>query len=196
MGSDRPLVVARLIGLVIGLLPAVAVAVPHGSRPGPGIVCVGVVYGLIGYGTGTAIDRRRSRRRGSLLVWRVAGGCLAALIVIVTFATVRGWTPSRVERTVNRALPPGTERARVEAFLNDLGWPHRRVEPIDGVAYMIRHANLDLDPAGLSGVVLADVPDPNPGLGGLDKGTITAVFFFDHDRRLVRSHVRVWILSL
>src|SRR5262245_59297880 len=134
------------------------------------------------------------RRRKTRLVWRVAGACLLALVALFVYAQVRGWTPSKVERAVNRELPPGSDSVQIEAFLDARGWPHHRCEPIDGISYLVREVNLNA--ADLSGAVLAEVPDPNVGIGGLDEGTITVVFFLDRDGRLVRSYGRVWILGL
>jgi hypothetical protein len=123
-----------------------------------------------------------------------AGACILTLITLFVYAGTRGWTEEKVERTVNRELSPGSDRAQIEAFLDTQGWPHRPCEPINGISYMLREAKLDA--ADLSEAVLAEVPNPNVGFGGLREGTITVVFFLDHNGRLVRSYIRVWILSL
>lgn len=133
------------------------------------------------------------RRRGIGLVGWAAAASGLALTGALVHVQVRGWTPSKVEQAVARGVSPRADLAHVEQFLDAHGWPHWRCEPVDDVSYLVRDAGLD--PAGLGGAVLADVPDPNVGVGGVDHGTITVVFFYDHDGRLVRWRVRARVHS-
>ena len=129
-------------------------------------------------------------RVGSWLV----GVCVVALVTLFTYSWVRGWTPFKVERTVNREIPLGSNRDRIETALDALGWPHRSYDRTVDIISMVRETNLD--PSSLSGAIMAEVPEPNVGIHGVDKGTITVVFFLDRDGALVRTIVHVWIRSL
>jgi hypothetical protein len=128
------------------------------------------------------------------LVWWVSAACPLVLLAVIVFALVRGWTPSKVERTVNSELPRGSSRERIEAFLDAHRWTHYRCETIDdaNVMWLAKKAKLDI--AKLSGAVVADVSDANVGI--LSQGSITVVFFLGPDGRMVKSYVSVWILSL
>jgi hypothetical protein len=136
-----------------------------------------------------AVNRPRIR-----LDWWVSGGCILTAVALFTYAQVRGWTPGRVERTVNRDLPPGSTRAQIEADLDAKGWSHEYGAGADSLEFYGKYVGLGREQLG--GVVFAQVPDPNVGIGGLDHGSITVLFFLDRDGRLIRSYARVSILSV
>ena len=90
-----------------------------------------------------------------------------------------------------------SDRQQVESFLDAQGWSHSYCEYSEEpsmLGFYGREAGLRAEQLG--GVVFATVPNPNVGIGGLDEGTITVLFFLDRGGRLVRSYIRVWILSL
>ena len=95
---------------------------------------------------------------------------------------------------VNRDLTTGTARRQVEEYLDAKGWSHSYTEDSITRGYYGKHVGLQADQLG--GVVFANVPEPNVGIGGLDEGTITVLFFLNHDGRLLRSYVVERILSL
>jgi hypothetical protein len=129
--------------------------------------------------------------RGVRLFWWIAGGCglalLTALLILVFYALFRGWTPGKVERAVNQALPPGSNRESIEGFLDAHGWARSYSGPEN--SFYAREIGLKEDQ--VSGVVFGHVPDPN--VDPFDRGAITLLFFLDRDGRLIKSYVRVWI---
>lgn len=127
------------------------------------------------------------------MVWWVSAGCAVAMLIVVVYASLRGWTPGKVERLVNQQLPTGSNRATIEAFLDARGWPRSYGGPENAVYAEWAGLNAK-DVSRVAGVVFGEVPDPN--VGPFDTGSITVLFFLDQDDRLIRSWVKVWILGL
>lgn len=183
----------RLFGVGFGLLP-VAVYLYPGRRPWFSVeVCVTVVFALIGYAAGTALDRLRGRPE-SLLARPLGRACLLALVALVTYSSLRGWTPARTGWAVYRDVPAGADLRTVEAFLDGRGWP--REHATDPVSLRYYGEYVGLGPDELSGILFGEVTDPNLGLWGLNQGSITVLFYFGPDGRLVRYYLRAGIVSL
>jgi hypothetical protein len=136
----------------------------------------------------TAAAAHRTRNR---LVGWVCGGCVLGLVVLVAYADGRGWTPGKVERAVNRDLPPGATRSRIEADLDAKGWPHIHSAGADSLRYYGEYVGLRREQLG--GIVFADVPGAN--VGWLNQGSVTVFFYLGPDDRLIRSYVRVALVS-
>src|SRR5438067_12947132 len=49
----------------------------------------------------------------------------AVFVAYVTYDQTRRWTPEKVEQATREALPPGSTRAEVVAFLEGKGFPYR-----------------------------------------------------------------------
>jgi hypothetical protein len=173
--------------------------------------------------TPTVPDVARGRRGVRAVCCAVAAGfvLLAGVLVglicgILWYESRLGWTPTKVERITNAACPPGLTRGQVQAWLDTdpfLPEPpgtfhfiakgpsapssparltYHYVASVKDIGYMAREVGLSEDDLG--GAILAEVPDAN--VDPICAGTITVVFFFDKDDRLIRTYVRVWIQSL
>ncbi|MGL4551349.1 MAG: hypothetical protein ACRC33_09180 [Gemmataceae bacterium] len=88
---------------------------------------------------------------------------------------------------MNRDLPSGSTRPEIESYLDAKGWSHSYSTGADTLSYY--GGEVGLTAKQLGGVVFAEVANPN--VGWLTQGSITVLFFFDPDWRLVRSYVRV-----
>jgi hypothetical protein len=109
----------------------------------------GVRCNAVRTNSNTAADvRMADRRRKTLLVWWAAGVCVLALVAAIVYAQFRGWTPGRVERTVNRDLPQGSTRAEIEAYLNAKGWFHVYLEDYSWLALYGREVGLGAEQLG------------------------------------------------
>jgi hypothetical protein len=144
----------------------------------------------------------------------VVGGAAALLCLCcagVWYEFTRGWTPETVDRLARAACPPGSTREEVKAWLDSDPFPPSRpasfrlfkrtppymqgpgrLEYKESVGPDGDVGRLDLNAIGWT--IRAAIPDPNPD--PICQGTITLVFFFDHEGRLIKHHVSVSILSL
>jgi hypothetical protein len=136
--------------------------------------------------------------RGIRLVYWIAATCGLALGVIIVYGEMRGWTPSAVERTINRSLPPGSTRSEIEAFLDAQGWTYVYMpRAIDIRTAFHRQYYEEVDRTHhVTGRIWATIPDAEANVGLLERGWINVDFYLDDQGRLVRSYVITQIISL
>jgi predicted MPP superfamily phosphohydrolase len=159
VGRDRA---ARLAGLVLGFLGALALAAylaPHGHRP---LLAAAGVVGVVG---GIAFGRPALAGRAMMLA------IFLAYVVLMAF----GWAGSR-QLVVKRLLatwpdlPPGLEGMRIVQISDTHVGPHTSRRHLDKIAALVRAANPDL--IAVTGDLVDDhAPDVDAyasALGGLD----------------------------
>jgi hypothetical protein len=100
------------------------------------------------------------------------------------YEATKGWTPGKLKRTVNAALPTGSTRAQVQAWLDSQGFPNGPDTPDKGGRWLAEEASVD--PHRVKVQISAGVPDTNADWGDLGRSRIRSLTFcFAEEDRLV-----------
>jgi hypothetical protein len=126
-------------------------------------------------------------------------GCLVFLALLGGFILYRlefGWTSNKVERMIKAALPPGSTRQEVEAWLGKQKIEYVYLKDVTGDRTndktMPQIAGLKHEE--LSGMIRATIPDAHVHL--ILPGDMHIYFFFDLDGKLIKHLVRPFVYLL
>jgi hypothetical protein len=118
---------------------------------------------------------------GTLLLLTILG----VAVGYVVYDQKSRWTPDEVEQAVTEALPPGSTREQVVAFLDAKGFPRQTYRSYGDTS--ARYFGIPEDDFG----ELIDADVPHPGLGFLTGGWIRVDFYMDKNGRLIKYHMNV-----
>jgi hypothetical protein len=100
----------------------------------------------------------------------------------------KGWTPEKLEQTLDAALPAGSMRTQVQDWLDSHEFRYGLTTPQKSGPWMARAAGLKLEDVGVE--IRAGVPDVNVDWGDLgDTGWINVTFFFDKEDKLLADQL-------
>lgn len=126
---------------------------------------------------------------------RAASSAVALLLLVgLTSGCSRyhGMTERDADLLISKELPPGTDAARVIAFLDARGFEHSELREVDAEFFKYDSFFYDLKPeqknAHIKGLIAAKIPDVSQGF--LTNWDIFLRFYFDEDGKLVAHQAK------